>query len=83
MFEVVIIPKHDTFEKWMSYNPRLKEHELAIVKFKDEVIKYKIGDGITHFRDLPFVSLKKIKFFRCYDKNNRYATVMINGGNNW
>ena len=77
---IKIIPKHDTFDKWMQYNPKLKENELIVVKFKDNTIKYKIGDGKHHFRDTPFTTLKKIKYFTCYDKNGKVAMIMLNGG---
>ena len=54
---IKIVICRDKFQKWMAVNPIIKEKELIAVVFPNKVIKYKIGDGKNHFRNLPFVKL--------------------------
>lgn len=51
--QVKVIPRRDRVEKWEYYNPILKRQELVKVFFTDGTERWKIGDGKTHFVDLP------------------------------
>lgn len=47
----------DTYSAWRSKNPVLAEREVALVSTKNNK-RYntlKIGDGVSHFNDLPFL----------------------------
>lgn len=44
--------RRDTAENWSLANPVLAEGELGLVL--DSSNKYKIGDGVRHWNDLPF-----------------------------
>ena len=58
--------KYDTFENWNSNNPILLAGELGIVNVPAEqqdnlqttkpAILFKVGDGTSHFNDLPWAS---------------------------
>lgn len=58
--------KGDSLENWLSANPVLLENEVAIVTVPAEsgavaqepAILFKVGDGTTDFKGLPFVSGK-------------------------
>ena len=41
----------DQHESWTRENPILEDGELALEK---ETRKLKIGDGVTHWNDLPY-----------------------------
>lgn len=53
---IKIIPKRDYDRKWKDNNPTLRKYELASILMDDGSILYKIGDGITPYSDLPFIS---------------------------
>lgn len=46
-----IIQRHDKAANWELYNPVLAEGELGFIT--DQKNRYKIGDGITAWKDLP------------------------------
>lgn len=46
--------KCDTDANWIANNPTPFENELILVK-TDEGIKIKIGDGVTAYKELPFI----------------------------
>jgi lysophospholipase L1-like esterase len=46
-----LIQRHDTAANWSRYNPILAEGELGFVT--DQSNRYKIGDGITAWNNLP------------------------------
>lgn len=56
--------KVDTYENWTSANPTLLAGEIAIVKIpgsagavqQEPATLFKVGDGVTAFKDLPFAS---------------------------
>ena len=43
----------DTIEKWTSSNPVLLKGEVALVDMGDNTIQIRVGNGTTHFVDLP------------------------------
>lgn len=48
----IIQQRRDTLANWSLYNPILAEGEVGYVL--DDVNRYKIGDGIHNWNDLPF-----------------------------
>lgn len=50
----------NTTEYWEEYNPVLLNGELGIEKYRN-TFKIKIGDGVNHWNDLPYLVLKDAK----------------------
>lgn len=48
--------RRGTYEEWLSFGEAPLEGELIIVEFDNNVRKCKIGDGITYFSDLPYIT---------------------------
>lgn len=48
--------KRDTVTNWETNNPILLKGEIAVVQTLNGMIKIKIGDGVTAFNDLGYVS---------------------------
>ena len=49
--------KKDTDANWTSNNPVLLENELIIVEMENGECRFKIGDGMHPYVELPFISL--------------------------
>ena len=49
--------KKDTHDRWSSLNPILLDGEIIIVSFEEGSIKFKVGDGIAHYNNLPFLDI--------------------------
>lgn len=56
-----ILPIRDTEENLELINPVLGKQELVKVFCKDGSSKFKIGDGLRRYRELPFVKDNKIE----------------------
>lgn len=53
--------RSDVLANWTSLNPILKDNELVIVNDTDNNIeRFKIGNGISSFNQLPYVNEQKI-----------------------
>ena len=48
--------KYDSYENWIKYNPILLKGEVAI-ESDNNITRIKVGDGITHYIDLPYIKL--------------------------
>ena len=48
--------RRDTQENWLSSNPVLADGELGIVKDDVGYINLKLGNGVSSFSQLPFLS---------------------------
>lgn len=48
--------RYDTLDNWNKFNPILEKSELIAVTNNKE-IKLKVGDGVSKFNVLPFISL--------------------------
>ena len=48
--------KRDTVTNWETNNPILLKGEMAIVQALNGSIKVKVGDGVTAFNDLAYIS---------------------------
>lgn len=53
---LTILPRHDTEDNWLQYNPVLKEREF-VVSIDNDMIGYKLGDGKSQYSELRFVDL--------------------------
>lgn len=56
--DLIILPRCDTEQNWNAVNPVLKENEFIIVGIDDTCRKYKLGDGVHRYTELPFHTLK-------------------------
>lgn len=75
---MIILLKRDLEEDWIQNNPRLNKYELIVV-YTEEGVKYKYGDGETHFIDLPYLkSLTDIDFFTVYCNDFKPITIFLN-----
>ena len=59
MEQIKVIPRRDKEEVWEQFNPILGEQELVKVFCENEEERFKIGDGKTTYRNLPFVEGNK------------------------
>ena len=57
-FDSRIQLKRDTSSNWTTNNPILLEGELIIVETNAGDIRFKIGDGTSHYLQLPFTDEK-------------------------
>lgn len=51
-----ILPRRATAKKWKEVNPIIRKKEFIVVETRFG-FKYKLGDGKTAYKLLPFVSL--------------------------
>jgi hypothetical protein len=58
--------KRGTEEAALAKNPLLLYGEPLVVKCSNGAIKLKIGDGINHYKDLPFIGEDKIITYKTY-----------------
>lgn len=56
MPEYIIKQRVDTSSNWAAANPILADRELGWINDGTSVLKVKMGDGITHFNDLPILT---------------------------
>lgn len=56
-FNVRVQQKHDTEVNFTSQNPVLLLNEVVYVDMTAGGIQMKIGDGTSHFNDLPYIEL--------------------------
>lgn len=54
-FNSRISNKKDTSENWEANNPILLNGELIIVIEDSSEIRFKVGNGTSHYLELPFV----------------------------
>lgn len=47
--------RRDTSANWESNNPTLLEGEVIIIYTDSGETKFKVGDGITHYANLPYL----------------------------
>lgn len=67
--------RRDTAERWSAANPVLAEGELGLVLGSSN--QYKVGDGVTHWNDLP---LKGFNGNILDELGNDYGAVISQGG---
>ena len=53
-----ILPRRDTEEKWNEINPVLREDEFIVIVVDKTCKKYKLGDGVHKYSELPFHTFK-------------------------
>lgn len=54
-FDTRISHKIDTEENWKTNNPILLKGELIIVIDESNTVHLKIGNGMSHYSELPFI----------------------------
>jgi hypothetical protein len=54
-FDTRISHKIDTEENWKTNNPILLKGELIIVIDESNTVHLKIGNGTSHYLELPFI----------------------------
>lgn len=59
---LTILPRRDTEENWLTANPVLRDKEFIVCVSKD-LVRYKLGDGASYYKDLPFVNLFEALIF--------------------
>lgn len=53
--------RSDSLENWISSNPVLKNGELVMVNdISADLVRFKIGNGVSAFMQLPYVNEKKV-----------------------
>ena len=72
--KIKVIPRRDKEEVWEQSNPILGEQELVKVFCENGEERFKIGDGKTTYKNLPFVEGNKIEIDLTKDVNwGRYV----------
>ncbi len=77
---VVCLIKRGTTEDYKKYNPVLELNELSVEYDSDKIVGYKLGDGISRWLDLEYITnLTDLKEFwlYCGDINDRYMVAKI------
>ena len=72
---VTIITRGGTTEEWESANPTPKDREFCVEATTDGKRKFKIGDGLTAWNDLPYATSDELADLMRYSD-----TLTINGG---
>lgn len=57
---VTIITRGGTTEEWESANPTPKDREFCVEATTDGKRKFKIGDGVTAWNDLPYATTDEL-----------------------
>lgn len=83
-YSIKILIKRDTTQNYVAINPILRLKELAVEYNENGIVGYKIGDGLTPWSELSYITnLTDIKEFylwaNTFDGNNRkiYAKIVI------
>ena len=72
------IIRKDTIDNWNNENPILKRKEL-VAATNGERTFYKIGDGVSAFREINYVyCVAEIEEFSIYDNQDPILTVCLN-----
>ena len=51
--------KRRSFESWNAANPVLEKNTIGVISCGRDAGKFKKGDGVTNWRDLPYVERRK------------------------
>ena len=60
MYPLTIKPRRGTIDEWNEHEDTiLREHELVVIKNDNPELepKFKLGDGVTPFKNLPYVTM--------------------------
>lgn len=74
---VIIYIKRDQLDILISKDIILQDKELIAVYNKNELIGHKIGDGVSKWSELDYVSLDIINEFKVYDLKSGYRCKII------
>lgn len=70
-YRIVILMRRDREYNWQKANPVLRYGELAASIHNDGKVKYKIGDGVTPYKNLPFWSNEVVRSVDVYNSDVR------------
>lgn len=77
---LTILPRRDIEENWLTANPVLRDKEFIVCVSKD-LIRYKLGDGVSCYKDLPYTSLFEALMFgsiyACPGQPSQYQSVKL------
>lgn len=77
---LTILPRRDLEENWLAENPVLRDREFIVCVSKD-LVRYKLGDGVSCYKDLPFTNLfEALMFGSIYahpDRLSQYQSVKL------
>lgn len=77
---LTILPRRDLEENWLTENPILRDKEFIVCVSKD-LIRYKLGDGVSCYKDLPFTDLfEALMFGSIYpppQQHSQYRSVKL------
>ena len=51
----IIRIRRGSYSSWYETNPILQEGEMGLITSEQDVNKFKVGNGITEWRDLPYI----------------------------
>lgn len=71
---LTILPRRDTEEEWEKKNPVLKQVEICVVYTKKGA-KYKLGNGESTYKELPFTTLEDVIENGVMYSSNRMARI--------
>lgn len=74
-FDTRISHKIDTEENWKTNNPILLKGELIIVIDESNTVHLKIGNGTSHYSELPLLKMKLSGVLSNLQKNKKYNII--------
>ena len=61
---LIIRPRRGTLNEWNDHKDIiLRDRELVVIQNNDDIDaepKFKLGDGVTPYKDLPYVSISSV-----------------------
>lgn len=79
-FNARIKHKKDTHENWTTNDPVLLDGELILVAI-DGTVMFKVGDGVSHYTSLDFISSSPSNFVTEEDIDAMFAGTYGDGSN--
>lgn len=55
MRTVILVLRNDIEDRWISLDPVCREKEIIVSKQDDGTLRYKLGDGVHTYTELPYV----------------------------
>lgn len=68
---ITILMRRDREYNWQKANPVLRHNEIAASMLNSGRAGYKIGDGVTPYNELPFLSNELIRQVDVYNPDKR------------
>ena len=74
---VVIYIERGQLDVLIARDPIIKDKELIAVYDEDKLIGHKIGDGVSKWSELDYISLDLVDEFKVYDKKRGYICKIV------